>query len=34
MELIAHGRFRSIDLTRFGIERILEGRPLKEKNVV
>lgn len=34
MELIAHGGFRSIDLSRFGIERILEGRPLKERNVV
>jgi len=34
MELVAHGGFRSIDLTRFGIERILEGRPLKERNVV
>lgn len=34
MELIAHGEYRSIDLTRFGIERILEGRPLKERNVV
>lgn len=34
MELIVHGGFRSIDLNRFGIERILEGRPLKEKNVV
>lgn len=34
MELVVHGGFRSIDLTRFGIERIIEGRPLKEKNVV
>lgn len=34
MELIAHGGFRSIDLARFGIERILENRPLKERNVV
>lgn len=34
MELVAHGGFRSIDLARFGIERILEGRPLKERNVV
>jgi FAD-dependent oxidoreductase domain-containing protein 1 len=34
MELIAHGGFRSIDLFRFGIERILANRPLKERNVV
>ncbi len=34
MELIAHGGFRSIDLVRFGIERILANRPLKERNVV
>ena len=33
-ELITAGGFRTIDLTRFGIERILEGRPLKERNVV
>jgi len=34
MELVVHGGFRTIDLSRFGIERILEGRPLKERNVV
>lgn len=34
MELIVHGGFRTIDLSRFGIERILENRPLREKNVV
>lgn len=34
MELVTHGGFRSIDLSRFGIERILEGRPLRERNVV
>lgn len=33
-ELIIAGAFRTLDLTRFGIERILEGRPLKERNVV
>jgi len=33
-ELIVQGGFRTIDLTRFGIERIIEGRPLKERNVV
>jgi sarcosine oxidase len=34
MELITTGGFQTIDLTRFGIERIAEGRAVKEKNVV
>jgi len=34
MELITAGGFRTLDLSRFGIERILENRPLKERNVV
>jgi glycine/D-amino acid oxidase-like deaminating enzyme len=33
-ELIVHGRFRTIDLSRFGYERIAEGQPLKEINVI
>ena len=33
-ELIVDGRFTSIDLTRFGYERIRDGRPLPELNVV
>ncbi len=33
-ELICDGRFTSIDLARFGYERIREGRPLIELNVV
>lgn len=33
-ELICHGAFRSIDLTRFGYDRLLTGRPLPEANVV
>ncbi len=33
MELIVHGRYRSLDLTRFGVERILENRPLREIGV-
>ena len=33
-ELIAHGRFRTIDLTRFGYERIARGEPLFELNVI
>lgn len=33
-ELIVHGRFVTIDLARFGYERIAEGRPFKEINVI
>jgi FAD-dependent oxidoreductase domain-containing protein 1 len=33
-ELIAYGRFRSLDLGRFSYERVLAGRPLRELNVV
>lgn len=33
-ELIVHGGFRTLDLTRFGYERIAEGRPLRELNVI
>ena len=33
-ELIVHGRFQTIDLARFGYERIAENRPLKEINVI
>jgi FAD-dependent oxidoreductase domain-containing protein 1 len=33
-ELIVHGGYRSIDLTRFGYERILNNAPLFEKNVI
>lgn len=34
MELVTAGGFQSIDLTRFGYERIAEGRLLLEKNIV
>ena len=34
MELVTTGGYRTIDLTRFGYERIAEGRLLLEKNVV
>lgn len=33
-ELIVHGQFRTIDLHRFGYERIRDNRPLKEINVI
>lgn len=33
-ELIVHGQFRTLDLRRMGWQRILEGRPIIEKNVV
>jgi len=33
-ELILQGRFVTIDLTRFGYERIAAGRPLLELNVI
>jgi FAD-dependent oxidoreductase domain-containing protein 1 len=33
-ELIVHGAFRSIDLTRLGYPRIAERRPLLERNVI
>lgn len=33
-ELIVHGGYRTIDLARFGYERILNNAPLFEKNVI
>lgn len=33
-ELVLHGGFRTIDLTRFSYERILRSTPLFEKNVI
>jgi len=33
-ELIVHGAFRTIELTRLGYSRIAEGRPLRERNVI
>jgi sarcosine oxidase len=33
-ELIVHGAYRTIDLTRLGYERIGAGRPLRERNVI
>lgn len=33
-ELIAHGAFRTLDLSPLGVERIVTGRPFLEKNVI
>jgi FAD-dependent oxidoreductase domain-containing protein 1 len=33
-ELIAHGAFQTIDLSRFGYGRIARGKPLRERNVI
>lgn len=33
-ELIVHGRYTSLDLSPLGFARVLEGRPIVEKNVV
>lgn len=33
-ELILHGGFRTIDLTRFGYARVAAGRPLRELNII
>ena len=33
-ELLVHGDFQTIDLRRFGVERVLNGQPLPEANVV
>ena len=33
-ELVVHGGFRAIDLTRLGYERIAANQPLFEKNVI
>ena len=33
-ELIVHGHYQTIDLTRFGYERIARGEPLFERNII
>ena len=32
-ELLAHGRYRTIDLVRFGYQRVIDNKPLLESNV-
>jgi glycine/D-amino acid oxidase-like deaminating enzyme len=32
-ELLIHGRYVSIDLARFGYQRVIDNRPLREANV-
>jgi len=33
-ELIVHGRYKTLDLSELGYERVLAGRPLLERNVI
>jgi glycine/D-amino acid oxidase-like deaminating enzyme len=33
-ELVVHGRYETIDLTRFGWQRILDGTPLREEGII
>jgi glycine/D-amino acid oxidase-like deaminating enzyme len=33
-ELVAHGRFVTLDLSPLAFERIIENRPLVERNIV
>lgn len=33
-ELITHGTYQTLDLTRFGYERVLENSPFRERNIV
>jgi hypothetical protein len=33
-ELILTGRYQSIDLTRLGWQRILDGKPLPERGII
>ena len=33
-ELIVHGEYREIDLSRFNASRVVEGKPIYEQNIV
>jgi hypothetical protein len=33
-ELILHGRYRTLNLSPLGWQRLLDGRPLVERNVI
>jgi FAD-dependent oxidoreductase domain-containing protein 1 len=33
-ELIVHQKYISLDLTLFGYERVMSGRPVKELNII
>ena len=33
-ELVVHGRYRTLDLSELGYERVIEGRPFLEKAVI
>ena len=33
-ELIVHGRYRTLDLSPLGFERLAAGRPLIERNII
>ncbi len=33
-ELIAHGRYRTLDLSDFAVERVAQGRPILERNII
>ena len=33
-ELIAHGQYRTLDLSDFAVERVAQGRPILERNII
>jgi glycine/D-amino acid oxidase-like deaminating enzyme len=33
-ELLATGAYQSLDLSPLGVERLVEGRPLRERNII